>query len=242
MSDVICWEALDAADKALEQVRQLYEITQAEDERVPWEWIERGVTGRASWRRGRWATHLLLAAPRSRQASIVGFALGIYLPGYAGYLSYIGVAPRQRGRGIGTQLIRVLTHLLQADAACAGTDLPFVIWESRRPAADASEADQALWAARMRLFERVGALWVAGIDFLAANYYRRGAPPIPQELFLLPVDRPAGQFDAAALRAATAGLLRALYGRKPGDEVFERVLAAERQPSLRPVSEAVVVP
>src|SRR4051812_16807026 len=113
-SEFICWEALDPEDPALDRARHLYETTQDDDERIPWEWIAGAVAERARWRPGRWAPHLLLAAPRAGRRVPVGFAYGIHLPGYGGYLTYLGVEPGQRSKGVATRLIRLMVQVLAA--------------------------------------------------------------------------------------------------------------------------------
>src|SRR5262245_32397222 len=99
----LCHEALDPTARALDEARALYEATQPADERIPWEWIARSVAGRAGRRPGDWCPHLILATTPARRGSenVVGFAHGIYLGGLGGYLAYLGVDERQRGRGVG---------------------------------------------------------------------------------------------------------------------------------------------
>jgi hypothetical protein len=238
--DIICWEALDPDDASVRQAQRLYEQTQPPAERIPWAWIAGAVADRRTWRPGRWSAHLLVAAPRRPhgQVTIVGFAYGIHLPSYGGYAAYLGVAEGQRRGGVGTRLMRLLSRVLQMDACCAGEDLPFVLWESRRPEADAPAEAWSHWQARLRLFDRVGALWVAGVDFLAPNFARRGGPPVPLQLFLQPVDRPAEAFRSHELREVAAGLLRGVYRREPGDQLFDATLPPACRPVLRPAAEA----
>jgi hypothetical protein len=236
--DIVCWEALDPEDPAMEDAHRLYETTLDPAERIPWDWIVRAVAGRAKWRPGHWSPHLLMAGPRSRQGAVgkpLGFAYGAHVPEYGGYACYLGVDPRQRRRGGATQLLRLLIQVLRVDAACEGVPLPFVVWESRRPAADAPAAAQASWQARLRLFARVGAGWVAGLTFLAPNFQRRGGPPVPLQLFLLPVDVPAEAFDPPVLRAVAGGLLERVYGRAAGDPLYGQTLPPGCRPVLKPV-------
>jgi GNAT superfamily N-acetyltransferase len=240
-NEILCWEALDPQDPALERVRHLYETTQAASERIPWRWIEGAVAERTSWRPRHWAPHLLLAAPRSRKGNpepVVGFAYGIHVPGYGGYATYLGVEAKHRGKGIGGRLLGLLTRVLQVDAAGEGVPLPFVVWESHRPEPGDPPEAWALWQARQRLFTRAGAWWIAGLTLLAPNYAQRGGPPVPLQLYLIPVDVLAEAFGPAALREVAAGLLRGVYGIEEGDPLFEGTLPADCQPVLRPPADA----
>jgi ribosomal protein S18 acetylase RimI-like enzyme len=239
--EIVCWELLDPEDAALAEARQLYETTLEPAERIPWAWIEQAVAGRRQWRPGEWSPHLLLAAPRAgRGASArpVGFAYGAHVPGYGGYACYLGVDTEHRGRGAGTRLLRLLIKIFEVDAACEGMPLPFVVWESHQPEADASAQAWDLWRTRVRLFERVGAWWISGLSFLAPDFRRRSGPPVPLQLFLIPAATPREEFDADALRKVAAGLYRRVYGRRPGDPLFDATLSATRL-QLRPAEEAL---
>jgi hypothetical protein len=238
--DLVCWEALDGDDPALAEVRRLYEAALDPEERIPWAWVAGSVSGRKDWRPGQWSRHLVLAGPRTRRGAgrPVGFAYGLHLPDFGGYACYLAVDPRQRRRGAGTRLLQVLVRFLQTDAACEGSDLPFVVWESRMPGPDAAAEVRDAWQARLHLFARVGAWWISRLTLRTPNFQRRGGPPVPLQLFLLPVDRPAEAFDAAALRGVAAGLLRRVYGQEPGDRLYEEALPAGCEPVLRPALEA----
>jgi ribosomal protein S18 acetylase RimI-like enzyme len=239
--DVVCWELLDPEDAFLAEARRLYETILEPAERIPWAWIEQAVAARRQWQPGEWSPHLLLAAPRARRgpsARPVGFAYGVHVPGYGGYACYLGVDAQHRGRGAGARLLRLLVKIFQVDAACEGTPLPFVVWESHRPEADAPAHAWDLWRTRVRLFERVGALWISGLNFLAPDFQRRSRPPVPLQLFLIPVETPREAFDAATLREVAAGLYRRVYGRRPGDPLFDETLSATGL-QLRPVEEAL---
>jgi hypothetical protein len=170
---------------------------------------------------------------------VAGFVYGFHVPRFGGYASYLGVDPAFRRTGVGSRLLRLLTQVMQVDAACEGVPLPFTVWESRRPDPSAPAEDRDLWRARLRLFERVGAWWVSGLTFLAPDYARRKGPPVPLQLFLVPVVTPAEQFDSAALRQVAAGLYRGVYGRHEGDPLFDRTLPPSCRPVLRPAAEAV---
>jgi ribosomal protein S18 acetylase RimI-like enzyme len=236
---VVCWEALDPGDPSLEQARQLYESTLDPAERIPWRWIADAVSARAGWRPGGWSPHLLLAAPRRKRGApgpVVGFAYGIHVPDYGGYACYLGVDPGQRRRGVGKRLLRLLIQVLRVDAACEGTALPFVVWESRQPPDDAPEEQWALWRVRLRLFERVGAWWIAGLTFMAPSFARGRERAVPLQLFLVPVDAAPDEFDVDRLRQVAAGLMRRVYGRNAGDSLFDETLCPTCRPTLQPVA------
>jgi hypothetical protein len=78
---------------------------------------------------------------------------------------------------------------------------------------------------------------VAGLTFLAPDFAHRGGAAVPLQLFLLPMEMPAGAFDGPALREVAAGLMRKVYGRREGDPLFDQSLPADCRPSLRPVTE-----
>src|SRR5262245_60896848 len=132
-AEVICWEVAGPAAADLARARRLYEATQPADERIPWEWVERAVTRRWAWRPGRWSPRLFLAGRRGPGRAALGFVYGLHLPDYGGYMSYVGVLPAQRGRGVAARLVEALTCAFRLDAACEGPPLPFVVWESRAP-------------------------------------------------------------------------------------------------------------
>jgi GNAT superfamily N-acetyltransferase len=237
-TELVCWEALDAAHPTMAQARRLYEATQPLDEQIPYGWISGAVGRRKDWRPGRWATHLHLAGPRGaakEPETVTGFANSLHLPGYGGYLTYVGVEPAARGRGVGARLVRLAVRALQVDAWCEGGDLPFVVWESRPPSPG---EDASAWRAKLGLWRRVGARWVSGLVLHTTNYSRPDAPPLRLALFLLPVARPAEGFDDAALRDVVAGLLGEVYDCEPGDECHSASLPPDRALALRPAEEA----
>src|SRR5206468_8632832 len=146
---------LDPGDPALDEARRLYETTLDPAERIPWAWVAQAVAARQSWRPGEWSPHLLLAARRAGRVAAprpLGFAYGAHVPGYGGYACYLGVDTQHRGRGAGTRLLRQLIKVFQVDAACEGSPLPFVVWESHRPEPDAPAQAWDLWRTRVRLF------------------------------------------------------------------------------------------
>src|SRR5205807_2505902 len=124
-----------------------------------------------------------------------------------------------------------------------GVPLPFVIWESHRPGPLAPAADWDNWAARTKLFDRVGGQWVEGVDFLAPNFASDDelVDPVPLQLFLKPIGEPAAAFDGDRLRQVIGGLHRNVYHNEPGSDLFERTLPPTSQPRLRPAKLAGVL-
>jgi GNAT superfamily N-acetyltransferase len=239
---ITCWEPTDVSDPFVRAAGRLYERTLDSDERIPWEWIERGIGGRAGRTAG-WHRHLILAAPggaAARPDQLAGYAYGAYIPGFGGYLCYIGVDEAVRCAGVGRMLFEAFFERVRADAAAAGEPLPFVVWESYRPTADEPKAAHDVWAARVRLFEKVGGMWVKGVDFLTPNF-AGDADPVPLQLFVKPFDRPAASFTAERLWGVVEGLYERVYRIDPGEPLFDRTVTSEVRPQLVPCREAGAV-
>jgi len=220
------WEILNPTDTAMPAVKSLYESVLDVDEQIPWSWIERSVARGKVYQTGdRWLPHLIVAAAGEdpeRLTTPQGFVYGGLFPDYGGYVCYLGVAPEARQYGLGRTLFEALFAQLREDAARMAVPLPFIIWESHRPIAGATEADRKVWTARCRLFDKVGAMWLSGVDFLSPNYNDDEAPPISLELFVKPIDRPA--FEEAELRDVVVGLHRHIYRHDPDDELVSQSL------------------
>lgn len=239
---IVVWEAFDASDPLTRAAGRLYEDTLAADERIPWYWIERSVESRTKTKPGKadgWTKHLLLAAPAGREddpAGLAGYVYGTHIPNFGGYLCYIGVADWARRMGVGTRLFDQFFRQMAVDAGELGGPLPFVIWESHRPAPAAPAAEWDLWAARTKLFDRAGGLWVEGVDFLSPNFAADDgeAEPVPLQLFLKPMAEPAEAFDSDRLKQVVGGLHREVYRNEPGSELYDRTLPPECLPRLKP--------
>jgi hypothetical protein len=246
---IIVWEAFDADDAMTRAAGELYERTLPAAERIPWYWIRRSVANRTRVRPGKaggWSKHLLLAAPAERvddPGSLAGFAYGALIPNYGGYLCYIGVANWARRLGVGTRLLEQFFRQMAVDGGEVGCGVPFVIWESRRPDPDAPSAEWDLWAARTKLFDRVGGYWIEGVNFLAPSFATAADgsdEPVPLQLFLRPMDEPVASFEGDRLRSIVAGLHREVYHHEPGSPLFDQTLPPGCEPRLRPAKLAGV--
>ncbi len=178
---------------------------------------------------------MLIASPDERERDIgrvAGFCSAIHLPGYGGYVSYVAVAEQFRRRGVGVLLFERAFRALGEDAAAAGEDLPFVIWESREPALG---EDRTIWHARLRLFDRVGGRAIEGVTLRSPDWNDDSRPEVPLKLFLKPCATAEADFDEARTRVAVDGLLRRVYRVGPGDEGYERTLPVGCRPRLAPV-------
>jgi hypothetical protein len=239
LNRIVVWEAFDTNDPMTHAAARLYEQTLAAEERIPWIWIEKSVENRTRTKPGGWSKHLLLAAPEGRTddpAALAGYVYGALIPGYGGYLCYIGVADWARRMGVGTRLYDQFFRQMSVDAGETGSPLPFVIWESHKPEAHALSTDWDMWTARTRLFDRVGGLWVEGVDFQAPNMEDdedSGVTSVPMQLFLKPMAETANSFNADRLKQVVAGLHREVYRNEPGDTLFDLTLPPDSQPRLR---------
>ncbi len=242
VNKIVVWEAFDAKDPMTRAAGQLYEQTLAAEERIPWYWIEKSVEGRTKTKPGKadgWTKHLLLAAPEDRAddpAGLAGYVYGALIPNFGGYLCYIGVADWARRLGVGTRLFDQFFRQMSVDAGELGTQLPFVIWESHRPTPTAPASEWDIWAARTKLFDRAGGLWMEGLDFWSPNMASddETGDPVPLQLFIKPMNESAGAFDADRLKQVVGGLHHEVYRNEPGSELFDRTLPDGCEPRLQP--------
>jgi GNAT superfamily N-acetyltransferase len=242
---IYCWEPTELGTPILAAAQQLYESTLDADERIPWRWIEKAVLDRANRRPTGWVKHLLLASTSVEVEdpdALVGFAHGAFLPNYGGYLCYLGVADHARRLGVGGRLMDTMFKVFAADAALAGERLPFVIWESCRPDHDDSRAAQHVWHARLKLFDRVGGLWLEGVELHSPDWADPTKPAVPLQLFVKPMDDTRDSFTSERLVTIVDGLLRQVYHEEPGDELYDASLPPDAAPLLRPCRAAALVP
>lgn len=234
---VFCREVCDPSDPMLAAVERLYHRTQNPNERIPWAWIARSLQAKADWQPGQPARHLILAHPErlnGEAGPLAGFLLSTFLPGFGGYVSYMGVAPKFRGRGIGTRLFEQAFKLLAADAGAIDELLPFVIWESRRPEPDAPPNCHSLWQARVKLFDRVGGLWAKGLELQTPNY-SEGKPSgvVPLQLFAAPIDMSARQLALRNPLRIADGLLQRVYRMTPDQPLYLETMNCVTKPRFR---------
>ncbi len=242
---IVCRDATDLTDPLVRAAEGLYNSTQHPDERIPWGWIARSLKGRSTARPGGTGRHLLLATPEEYAddpTHLAGFTYGSHIPGYGGYVSYLGVADTYRRRGVGVALFDAMFHALSADADAAGEPLPFVVWESKQPAADAPPADHALWAARLKLFGRAGGYVVDGIDLYTPNYDRPDAPPVMLRLFVKPAECSVKSMTPTRLHDIAAGLLDRVYRLPLADPFVQATLATATTPHLRSLADEPPAP
>jgi GNAT superfamily N-acetyltransferase len=234
-TEIVCREILDLDDPVLPAAQTLYETTLDEDERIPWEWLARTPERRREWKPGRRRPHLVVATPKDEPNHAIGFGYGAFLPGYGGYVCYLGVDPAARNRGAGTLLFRFIFRLIDSAARISSLPLPLIIWESHRP------TDRDLWAARLRVFDKVGGLWIRGAELLTPNYMRDDAPPVRLQLFVRPFADPAESFDADRLRTVVNGLYDNVYRIDPTDPMRRDTLEGMVNPRLVPTVESLEV-
>lgn len=242
---IYCWEPAELGTPVLEAAQSLYERTIDEDERIPWMWIERAVGERHLRRPTGWAKHLILASDSpdfDDPRSLVGYAYGAFIPGFGGYLCYVGVDAAARQKGVGTRLFESLTKAFAADAAFAGEPLPFVLWESYRPTEDEPPAFQELWNARVKTFGRAGGLWAEGVELATPNYGDEDPiATVPLQLFVKPVEEPLASFTPDLLSDIARQLLEKVYHEKPGDWFHDRTVDSFHEPRLKPAVDSTLV-
>lgn len=201
-------EIVDPLDPTLRGIRGLYERSISPSERIPWAWLA-GSVAAMPWHLRR--SHLIAAQRATGRDRLLGFVTGSYLPHYGGYLSYVAVDPRARGRGVGAMLYRALIRRLRKSADLLDRELPCLVWDSRPPSPSDGVAARENWESRLRLFKKVGGYWIEGIQFTSPNYLRPQAGDVPLEFFLKPVDESAAAFTEGRLRRIVRGLLKRIY-------------------------------
>src|SRR5262245_56336417 len=233
MAEIVCRDILDPDDPVLPAAQRLYESVLEEEERIPWQWLARTPERTRDWRPGQRRPHLVVAVDPEAPDRPLGFGYGAFLQGYGGYVCYLGVDPPARGRGIGAKLFEFLFQRIGDAANLSAAKLPFIIWESHKP------NDSALWAARIRVFDRVGGLWARGIELHTPNYMRPDASPVRLQIFMRPWDEAADSFDADRLRAAVVGLYHEVYRIGPDDPLYRATIDGAVNPELVPAVEAL---
>jgi hypothetical protein len=88
------------------------------------------------------------------------------------------------------------------------------------------------------LFDRVGGLWIDGVELQTPNFADEKAPTVPLQLFMRPIDKPASHYTTKDLADIAAGLLDRIYRVKPGDAIYDATMRSCRKPRLRPAKDA----
>ncbi len=203
-------EVVSAEDPILDSVRSLYEQTLGSSERIPWDWLASFVHPMPSLQR---RSHLIVARREigNRHGPLMGFVTGTYQPRFGGYLSYVAVDPRARGRGVGASLYRSLIRRMRKTAYAMGRSMPCLMWDSKPPSPSDGPEVRANWESRLKLFKKIGGRWVEGIQFTSPNYLTPRAGDVPLEFFLKPVDDTVEEFTGPRLRRIVRGLLKNIY-------------------------------
>jgi hypothetical protein len=178
-------------------------------ERIPWTWITSAIPQNTRIPR---QYHVLVAQRDTATdvGPVYGFVVGMRMQ-KGGYLSYVAVDPRARGRGVGAMLYRGLIRKLRRSAHAAGREFPFLLWDSRPPSpADGPEVRDN-WTSRLALFKKIGGYWIDGVQFTSPNWLNPRAGDVPLEFFLRPVDDDRADFNEGRLRRIVRGLLKNIY-------------------------------
>jgi GNAT superfamily N-acetyltransferase len=107
-------------------------------------------------------SHLVVAVdPGQESRDILGGCMfEYYANSRCGLISYLVVAPEQRGHGIARQLIRLAASTLQADASANGDSLVAVFAEAEDPWMVRPEDSPIDPFDRLRAFRAIGARWI----------------------------------------------------------------------------------
>lgn len=194
--------------------------------------MERGLDRNVHLLAGRWRSFLLVSTTESSPDEAAGFLMGAYVPQLGGYASYVGVRPEARRGGHAAELFETFFDSVRHHARETGQPLPLTVWESHRPGPSAGEAERSVWAARTRLFDRLGAHRIDGLKLFAPNYTDRDAADVELELFVRPHDEPAESLDARRLREVAAAVYGRVYRLGPQDARVQAVNSPRCTPRL----------
>ena len=161
----------------------------------------------------------VLLAAHGTGDQVLGFALADVFEsiGYA-YLDFIVTAAEQRGLGLGGALFEALREEMTARGALG----LFLEVPTDDPAQVADAADLKANMARLRFYERYGALPVIGT--LYDQPIRPGNPPEPRLLYD-PLDN-TDPLEADELKRVIASILTLRYHYDPQDPYVKQVLAS----------------
>jgi GNAT superfamily N-acetyltransferase len=199
----------ELASGDLDQIRVIYEASFSPSLKEPFPaLIEPVMHGQAA---------LYLASAHHR---VGGFAVAVPL-GIAGvnYLAYLAVAPKQRGKSIGSSLFRCVVN-----EAYRRTGARELLWEVERP--DVAAGTDDINRRRIVFYERQGAVLLDCVsDFRMPDLAGPGSVP-GMLMWTSVVDRPPLQ--AVEIEAYVIALYSDIYGRDQDDALVRHVLRSIR--------------
>lgn len=117
---------------------------------------------------------------------VVGTSLFSFYPAERlGYLQYIAVRRGQRGHGYGARFLQMVLDQLRRDAAQAGTSCWGLCLEVEQPDGARSAEEREMRLARIRFYERSGAVLLSELDYVAPPV-APGLPALPYYLMFVP--------------------------------------------------------
>ncbi|MEC4819903.1 MAG: GNAT family N-acetyltransferase [Scytonema sp. PMC 1069.18] len=166
-------------DKALFEVKEIYEDNFPESERRPFDEISEQLKD------GSYT--LLVARENDDSGKIVGMALITKLAqADVAFLEYIAVGKQYQNEGIGSQLFPAILQHLRGK-------LPALVWEVELPTPD----DTAMENRRIRWYQRLGSTFLEdGGVYQMPNFEDENAPGVPLRLMIAFADgQPSEDFS-----------------------------------------------
>ena len=154
--------------------------------------------------------YLAVASDRGHPARSSDTVAGIHL------LAYLAVVEHERGRGIGTTLLRYVATDLRTQEHARG-----ILIEVEPP--ETGPADElALRRRRIQFYSRNGALIITQVPYRIPNLSGTGS--IEMRLMWLPLDGGGQMLCRPELRDCIAGIYAGRYGRAEGDPLLASIL------------------
>ena len=208
------WEVRSGTDPTLSRWLATYEQSFPIEVRVPSEVIAEQIRQRDQGH-PEFDVHHLAAALDGQD--VVGGAMFSFL-GHSrvGFISYIFVDSRMRGRGIGGWIHRRLITALEADSAALRSEpLAGVVFEVERDDLAETPGERTEKIGRLRFFARLGAGILTGLDYLQPPLHA-GEAPLPMYLMYHPVALSSQRLSAGDVLAWVAHIYDAIYVKGAG--------------------------